>query len=325
MHTRNFMGCGCHSKLADHLDLVKPGFSDKYTLQNIISSGSFARVFQVKAKSIPYRTRVAKIMEDSDEDSDYWSTRNIYIREASILKKMLHPNIVRVFDCFAENALLYLVLEHLPGGELFQHVVTRGRLEEKLVKHVTEEILSAIKYLHEKQIIFRDVKADNFVFADKRCTSIKMIDFGLAIEVQPSDIPLEETCGSPHYLAPELIGQSYGFPVDLWALGILVFLLLHGQYPFNAPSTQELVEHILTGSVEARLGDHVSELGKKFLIGLCESDEGKRLSAKTALEHPWIRTKKWRKTITDPTLVREQSASDMSPRTFKARRQMSLN
>ena len=319
------MGCGSSSPSVDPIDpsqFLHPGFSDKYQLEDLIGSGSYARVFKVSTISKPRRTYVAKVMEDSGWMSDFWSTRSIYTHEASMLKKIRHAHIVRYLDFFCENNFLYIVLEHLSGGELFQHLVARGRLSEHETRNYAQQILGALLYLHENKIIYRDVKADNFVFTDHRCQSLKMIDMGLAIK--PGNPPLSEICGSPHYLAPELIAQHYGFPVDLWALGILIFLLLHGHYPFEAPSSQELVEHIVTGNISDRISDQVSDLGRAFILGLCEVEESKRLTAKEAGKHLWITCndrKFLRKTVTDPVLVPEDEQK-ISPRTL---RQHSLN
>jgi serine/threonine-protein kinase SIK3 len=331
------MGCGCSRHIArvpaNPQQFLQEGFSDKYDLDALVGSGSFARVFKVKTHRKPVRIRVTKIMEDSGWGSEEWSTRSVYIREASILKSLRHAHIVRCFDFYAENDLLYMVLEYLPGGELFQHLVKHGRLDEEETRHLTHQMLSAIAYLHGNNIIYRDVKADNFVFTDARCCSIKMIDFGLAMIVDKSALPLEEVCGSPHYLAPELIGQKYGFPVDLWALGILVFLLLHGHYPFDAPNTQELVVFVLTVKISDQISDSISEQGRKFLMELCEQEETKRLSAKKAQEHKWLTgndRKFLRKTVTDPALEFSKEneilkISDVSPKTLKSiHRQFSL-
>ena len=153
-------------------------------------------------------------------------------------------------------------------------------------------MLLALEYLHSLDIVHRDVKAENFLFSGTGSiytTPLKLIDFGMAVKRCGSEHMLHELCGSPHYLAPELIGQQYDSMVDLWALGVLLFLLLYGRYPYDAQDSQQLMIRILTEPIDwkhpcAKLSSSCLEL----IRGLLDRNVAQRTAAGTAKRQPWI-------------------------------------
>ena len=155
------------------------------------------------------------------------------------------------------------------------------------------QMLLALEYIHGLNIVHRDVKAENFLFSAPGSiynTPLKLIDFGMAVKKEDGQI-LHELCGSPHYLAPELIGQQYDHLVDLWALGVLLYLLMHGRYPYDAKDPQSLMIKILTEPIEyVNTKTKLSTQAVEFLNSILERDVRNRSDSKKAKRHPWMMT-----------------------------------
>jgi len=151
-------------------------------------------------------------------------------------------------------------------------------------------MLSALVYVHSLGIVHRDVKAENFLFKDKTATSnLKMIDFGMAAMLENPDEFLSDVCGSPHYLAPELVRKKYNAKADMWALGVLIFLMLYGKYPFDGNNTQEIVHEIMKKEIQWHKQRYkYSKEAVDFMKALLQRDPSKRLTAAEAIAHPWV-------------------------------------
>merc|ERR1719476_1171378 len=150
-------------------------------------------------------------------------------------------------------------------------------------------MLRAISYCHSLSIAHRDIKAENFMLADSSLSSpVKMIDFGMACKFEEGQV-LTELCGSPHYLAPELIGQKYNHRADVWAFGVLLYLLMYGHYPYDAKHPRDIMVKILTEPIRWQTKVKLSEHGLDFLKKLLEHDPKKRPSAEEALKHAWMK------------------------------------
>merc|ERR1719401_1298299 len=138
------------------------------------------------------------------------------------------------------------------------------------------------------KIAHRDIKAENFMLADSNINSqVKMIDFGMACKFEPGQV-LTELCGSPHYLAPELIGQKYDHRADVWAFGVLLYLLQYGHYPYDAKHPRDIMVKILTEPIRWQTKVKLSKHGLDFVKKLLEHDPKKRMTSQVALEHPWM-------------------------------------
>merc|ERR1719476_1164549 len=149
-------------------------------------------------------------------------------------------------------------------------------------------MLRAISYCHSLSIAHRDIKAENFMLSQPSITSpIKMIDFGMACKFEEGQV-LTELCGSPHYLAPELIGQKYNHRADVWAFGVLLYLLMYGHYPYDAKHPRDIMVKILTEPIRWQTKVKLSKNGLELLKKLLEHDPGKRLTAEGALQHVWM-------------------------------------
>eukprot|EP00392_Amoebophrya_sp_AT5.2_P012663 g12770.t1 len=255
---------------------------DVYDIGRILGSGSFGQVREARCRQ-GGNVRAVKIVEADDTDGE-WSRQVVFVREVGLLQQLDHENIVKFYDFFEDPDFYYIVMEFYTGGELFQRILEVKRFSECDAAFLGFQMLLALEYIHSLRIVHRDVKAENFLFTSAGSiynTPLKLIDFGMAI--------LHELCGSPHYLAPELIGQQYNHLVDLWALGVLLYLLLYGRYPYDAKDPQELMVKILTEKIEWRHPKaKITETAKEFLNCLLDRDVRSRYTSKRAMRQNWI-------------------------------------
>mmetsp|Transcript_40018 Transcript_40018/g.83725 ORF Transcript_40018/g.83725 Transcript_40018/m.83725 type:complete len:425 (-) Transcript_40018:412-1686(-) len=249
-------------------------------------------------------------------------------REVSFLKQVQHPNIVSLHDVYEDENTINIVTEMCHGGELFHKILEKKELNkmsrksgrkvnptppcfrEKDAARIIRSLLSAVSYLHSKDIVHRDIKPENILFAEKFDdeSPIKLIDFGLSVRHPPQCRPLTSKVGTLGYMAPELIGGSYGRSCDLWSVGVVAYLVISGQQPFRGTSKDVTLKMTQRGlnanSMEnSNSWNGVSEFAKEFIRCLLVVDPRKRLTADAALEHPWfekVRQPK-RKTCTDGT------------------------
>ncbi|XP_022108338.1 calcium/calmodulin-dependent protein kinase type IV-like [Acanthaster planci] len=213
--------------------------------------------------------------------------------ETDILLKLKHPNIIRLKEIFETEEKLFLVLELVTGGELFDRIVTQGYYCEKDAANVVRQLCSAVKYLHENGIVHRDLKPENLLYADNsENASLKLADFGLA-KMLHKDVQMQTVCGTPGYCAPEvLLGRPYSPAVDMWSVGVITYILLCGFEPFyDEKGDRYVYKKILKAEYEfmSPWWDNVSQSAKIFIESLLVLDRNKRLTAAQALEHPWVK------------------------------------
>ncbi|KAF4652731.1 Serine/threonine-protein kinase 17A [Perkinsus chesapeaki] len=208
-----------------------------------------------------------------------------------MLSRIRHENVIRFYDFFIDRHFLYVVMERCSGGELFQKVIQMKRFCEEDAAHLCRQIMNAVAYIHKISICHRDIKGENFLLdgdPDIRSCTVKMIDFGLATIIYPGE-RLRDICGSPHYLAPELLGQDYRFEVDLWSTGVLMYLLLYGHYPYDGSSQNDIMTKILRSPIQWTHHKYTpSPECLDFLKRLLCRKASHRMTAVDALEHPWL-------------------------------------
>ncbi|KAJ8326366.1 hypothetical protein BDV3_005907 [Batrachochytrium dendrobatidis] len=265
---------------------------EDFELLKVIGKGSFGKVMQVRKKDTG-RTYAMKIIKkahivERDEVSHTLAERNV-------LTKLQHPFIVPLKYSFQSSEKLYLVLAFVNGGELFHHLQQEGKFSEDRAKFYTAELLCALECLHGLNIIYRDLKPENILL--DYSGHISLCDFGLCKLNMKEGNKTNTFCGTPEYLAPEvLIGQGYTKSVDWWTLGILLYEMLSGLPPFYDENTNIMYRKILQD--ELKFGDDMSPDAINLLSKLLNRDSAARLGANGAQEiksHPFFAEVDWRK------------------------------
>jgi len=215
--------------------------------------------------------------------------------EVKVLLTLSHPNIIKYYRIYETPTEVSLVLEYVDGGELFDRIVQRGYYSERDASTVVRQILEALKYLHDKDIVHRDLKPENLLFSDQSDSAcLKVADFGLA-QIDDSDTQLKTICGTPGYVAPEvLLGKNYSKAVDIWAVGVITYILLCGFEPFyDEGGDQQMFQKIIRGNFEftSPWWDGVSENAKDLVRRMLTLNPTKRITAVQALHHPWVQGK----------------------------------
>lgn len=172
---------------------------------------------------------------------------------------MDHPGVIKVFELSEDDRYLYIVTEHFKGRELFDKIREEGPMkDERRAPNVLSQLISVLEYLHKSNIIYRDLKLENVIYDGKM---IKLFDFSKAAKIDRNK--LTDLVGTLHYISPEVIKGNYGLEADIWALGVLAFVLFTGRYPFTGNNDYEIINRILYFEPEFRegeLGEHIENL-----------------------------------------------------------------
>uniref|UniRef100_A0A8C7JFM9 Calcium/calmodulin-dependent protein kinase 1Da n=1 Tax=Oncorhynchus kisutch TaxID=8019 RepID=A0A8C7JFM9_ONCKI len=211
--------------------------------------------------------------------------------EINVLRKIKHENIVALEDIYESSNHLYLIMQLVSGGELFDRIVEKGFYTEKDASTLIRQVLDAVDYLHKLGIVHRDLKPENLLYFNPQDESKIMIsDFGLS-KMEGSGDVMSTACGTPGYVAPEVLAQKpYSKAVDCWSIGVIAYILLCGYPPFYDENDSKLFEQILKADYEfdAPYWDDISDSAKDFIGSLMEKDPAKRFTCDQALGHPWI-------------------------------------
>uniref|UniRef100_A0A3Q1H8R0 calcium/calmodulin-dependent protein kinase n=1 Tax=Anabas testudineus TaxID=64144 RepID=A0A3Q1H8R0_ANATE len=213
-------------------------------------------------------------------------------REARICRLLKHPNIVRLHDSISEEGFHYLVFDLVTGGELFEDIVAREYYSEADASHCISQILESVNHIHQHDIVHRDLKPENLLLASKmKGAAVKLADFGLAIEVQGDQQAWFGFAGTPGYLSPEVLRKDpYGKPVDIWACGVILYILLVGYPPFWDEDQHKLYQQIKAGAYDfpSPEWDTVTPEAKNLINQMLTINPAKRITAEQALKHPWV-------------------------------------
>ncbi|CDW58095.1 BR serine:threonine protein kinase 2 [Trichuris trichiura] len=206
-------------------------------------------------------------------------------REIAIMKLIDHPYILRLYDVYENRKYLYLVLEHVGGGELFDYLVRKGRLPVKEARKIFRQIICALDYCHAHNICHRDLKPENLLLDERNC--IKIADFGMA-SLQVEGSLLETSCGSPHYACPEVIrGEKYdGKKADIWSCGVILYALLVGALPFDDDNLRHLLEKVKRGVFH--IPHFVPAECQSLLRGMIEVNVARRMTLDAVFRHSWV-------------------------------------
>uniref|UniRef100_A0A6P7F3Q5 non-specific serine/threonine protein kinase n=1 Tax=Diabrotica virgifera virgifera TaxID=50390 RepID=A0A6P7F3Q5_DIAVI len=258
--------------------LVRVGY---YELEKTIGKGNFAVV--KLATHIVTRTKVAiKIIDKTVLDEE--NLTKIF-RETAILKKLKHPHITRLYQLMETNQTIYLVTEYASKGEIFDHLVAKGRMTEPEAKRIFNQIVSAVSYCHSQGVVHRDLKAENLLLDHN--LDIKLADFGFSNQFTEGCL-LSTFCGSPPYAAPELFqGLKYDGPkADIWSLGVVLYVLVCGSLPFDGPTLNALRNVVIEGKF--RIPYFMSQDCEHLIRHMLVVDPDKRLTVPQILKHRWL-------------------------------------
>ncbi|XP_009305639.1 calcium/calmodulin-dependent protein kinase type II subunit gamma isoform X28 [Danio rerio] len=263
-------------------------FTDEYQLYEELGKGAFSVVRRCVKKSTgqEYAAKIINTKKLSARDHQKLE------REARICRLLKHPNIVRLHDSIAEEGFHYLVFDLVTGGELFEDIVAREYYSESDASHCINQILESVSHIHQHDIVHRDLKPENLLLASKmKGAAVKLADFGLAIEVQGDQQAWFGFAGTPGYLSPEVLRKDpYGKPVDIWACGVILYILLVGYPPFWDEDQHKLYQQIKAGAYDfpSPEWDTVTPEAKNLINQMLTINPAKRITADQALKHPWV-------------------------------------
>ncbi|XP_073541920.1 calcium/calmodulin-dependent protein kinase type II subunit gamma isoform X17 [Phyllobates terribilis] len=263
-------------------------FTDEYQLYEELGKGAFSVVRRCVKKSSnqEYAAKIINTKKLSARDHQKLE------REARICRLLKHPNIVRLHDSISEEGFHYLVFDLVTGGELFEDIVAREYYSEADASHCIHQILESVNHIHQHDIVHRDLKPENLLLASKcKGAAVKLADFGLAIEVQGDQQAWFGFAGTPGYLSPEVLRKDpYGKPVDIWACGVILYILLVGYPPFWDEDQHKLYQQIKAGAYDfpSPEWDTVTPEAKNLINQMLTINPAKRITADQALKHPWV-------------------------------------
>jgi len=255
---------------------------------NVLGVGSFT----IKKECMDKKTKESYALKIISKKAIKKGKEDMLTTELDILKKIKHENLVKLHDLYETDEGVYIVTDLARGGELFNQLLLKGSYTEKDAANLVHQMLKGVAYLHENDIVHRDLKPENLLFKDKSDDSILMItDFGLSKILKTNDDILMTACGTPGYVAPEVLSQKgYNKPVDLWSVGVITYTMLCGYPPFYGENQAVLLQSIMAGNYEydeedwGEISDDAKDLIDKFLC----FDSLKRITAKEALKHKWF-------------------------------------
>ncbi|KAL3050553.1 hypothetical protein OYC64_012558 [Pagothenia borchgrevinki] len=263
-------------------------FTDEYQLFEELGKGAFSIVRRCSKKSTgqEYAAKIINTKKLSARDHQKLD------REARICRLLKHPNIVRLHDSISEEGFHYLVFDLVTGGELFEDIVAREYYSESDASHCINQILESVSHIHQHDIVHRDLKPENLLLASKmKGAAVKLADFGLAIEVQAEQQAWFGFAGTPGYLSPEVLRKDpYGKPVDIWACGVILYILLVGYPPFWDEDQHKLYQQIKAGAYDfpSPEWDTVTPEAKNLINQMLTINPAKRITADQAINHPWV-------------------------------------
>ena len=273
---------------SNFLTKSKGRLSTNYTIIKKLGSGAFADVQLCLYKPLNQERAVKMIhktgLHQQQIDEKYM------LKEISILTSLDHPNILKCYEIFEDSWKYYVAMDYCAGGELFDKIVQMKKFTEAIAAQILFQLLSALAYCHEKNVIHRDFKPENILLEEKGDSfSIKVADFGSSCFLDKGK-KLSGCFGSAYYVAPEVLRGEYNEKCDVWSLGVIMFILLTGRPPYRGSDEKLILDQVKNNPLQIQksafpsLSDEALDLLQKFLI----VDTSARISAKQALEHSWI-------------------------------------
>jgi calcium-dependent protein kinase len=244
--------------------------------------------YGVVTKGISKTTQAVRAVKTTKKTS----MKGHFRQEIAIMRKLDHPNIVKLYSEFEDQANIYLVLELCSGGDLYDRVISMGHLKERQVAVLMRDLFRAVQHMHENKICHRDLKPEHFLLTSQDPighASLKVIDFGLACIFQ-DDVPIKTKAGTPYFVAPQVLAGKYDKACDLWSLGVVMYLLLCGYPPFAGDTDSAVFAKVRHGKVEFAPVDwmNISKEAMALVESLLKMNDKERCTAQQALTHEWI-------------------------------------
>ena len=262
-----------------------------YIREKTLGNGSYGTVYLVKHKQL-HRYFAMKVIRKSHKNK---SEEDSLMNEINILRKMDHPNILKMTDFYNQKKEYDIITEYCQEGELFNEIKTYAPFNETITGYYMKQILKAVCYCHGMNIVHRDLKPENILIVKRMkngCHPIKIIDFGTA-KIFSKEKKETLLIGSAYYIAPEVLDRNYTEKCDLWSCGVIMYILLTGRPPFGGNTDMEIMQKIKSGKYDLTKYPWgiVSKEAKDLIKDLLQLNPGQRLSAEKALKHPWFSTK----------------------------------
>lgn len=274
----------------------------KYLLERTIGKGNFA-VVKLATHCDTHQKVAIKIIDKSRLDP---ADRKKLEREITVMKSLIHPYIIRLYEVMESKSLIYLVTEYAANGELLDLLIREKRLSEPKAKEKFRQLVLAVEYIHSQNVVHRDLKAENLLLDSRG--NIKVADFGFANTFQPNS-KLQTFCGSPPYAAPELYQCLPYSPekVDVWSLGVLLYVFVCGHLPFDSNNLAELRKRVLSG--QFRLPFYISSACGSLITRMLTVDPNQRYTINQIKQHPWLMLNKtnYNEPLITPNTSRQQS------------------
>ena len=268
----------------------------EYSKEKLIGKGAYGEVYLVK-HNITGTIRAMKVIAKNNEEEQL--TDEEILNEINILKKIDHPNIVKIFEFYSNKSKYYLILEFCEGGNLYEFL-DENKLSEFQVIYIMFQILSAMNYCHNMNILHRDLKPDNILIkkSENGLCRVKICDFGTSYIFKKGE-KQKEAIGTLNYMAPEVLKEKYNQKCDLWSCGVIMYILLTGRKPFVGRDDIEVMSKILSNSYNKNLINKYNRYTKDLLSKLLETNPKKRLDAEQALNHKVFDINKTKEILND--------------------------
>ena len=254
---------------------------DDFEIGRPLGNGKFGRVYMAREKSTKFVVALKVLSKKQLREARF---EHQFRREVEIQSHLRHKNILRMYGFFYDETRIYIILEYAAGGELFKLLQKKKRFDEKTAAKLIVQIASALSYCHSENVIHRDLKPENLLLATNG--DIKLSDFGWSVH-SPTSRRLT-MCGTLDYLPPEIVGQEeHDEQVDVWSLGILMYELLVGQPPFDAPGQTATYQRIQ--KVDLRFPYFIQADAKDLISQFLQRDPRKRIALESIPKHPWVK------------------------------------
>lgn len=286
------------------IEKTNGNYKDYYDIESKLGSGSYGTVFKVKHKKLNL-TRAIKVIKKED------TSISSFIKEIEILKSISNLNIIKIYEYYEDDVYYYIIMEYIKGLDLYSNISMWDVLNEKMIKIIFYQVISAVSFMHQKGIIHRDIKPENILLEEiseenrldianfYKNVNVKIIDFGTS-NFYDKKKKLNEIVGSPYYIAPEVLTGEYNEKCDIWSCGVLLYVMLIGNTPFDADTRNELLFKIVNQEIDYsdENWENISSKAKNLVKKMLDRNPDTRYSAEDVRKHPWMTDVETLKSIT---------------------------